>query len=114
MNPVPGAPPPSSQPPRRRRWLRLTTGWMLTIAGLILIPTPVVPGLFLLVPGLAILAAESQWIRALLRRHREKKLMRDALREAERVGLKINLDHDPEVDGAEGEEPPDPGKGTAH
>jgi UPF0716 family protein affecting phage T7 exclusion len=94
--------------------MRLTTGWLLTIAGLILGAMPVVPGFFMLVPGIAILAAESRWIRSLLRRHREKKLMRDALREAERVGLKINLDHDPEVDGAEDERPPDPGKGTAH
>ena len=90
--------------------MRLTTGWLLTIAGLIMGPMPVVPGFLLLIPGLAILAAESRWIRSLLRRYREKKLMRDALREAERVGLKINLDHDPEVDGVEAEAPPDPGK----
>jgi uncharacterized membrane protein len=84
---------------------------MLTIAGTILALLPVVPGFFLLVPGIAILAAESRWIRSLLRRYREKRLMKDALREAERVGLKINLDHDPEVDGAVEETPPDPGKG---
>lgn len=92
--------------------MRLTSGWLLVIAGAILGPMPVVPGFLLAVPGLAILAAESRWIRSLLRRHREKKLMRDALREAERVGLKINLDHDPEVDGVREELPPDPGKGT--
>lgn len=91
--------------------MRLTAGWLLTIAGAILGALPVVPGFFLLIPGIAILAAESRWIRALLRRHREKKLMRDALREAERVGLKINLDHDPEVDGVAEDQPPDPGTG---
>lgn len=101
---------PTPPPPRGKRWVRLTTGWILTIAGLIMGPMPVVPGFLLLIPGIAILAAESRWIRSLLRRYREKKLMRDALREAERVGLKINLDHDPEVDGVEGEAPPDPGK----
>ena len=105
-------PPPQAPPPRRQRWMRLTVGWILTVTGAILGPMPVVPGFLLLVPGIAILAAESRWIRSLLRRHREKKLMRDALREAERVGLKINLDHDPEVDGVSDEHPPDPGKGT--
>ena len=106
---------PTSRSPqrvRRGRIARLATGWGLTIAGIILGPVPIFPGVVLLVPGLAILAAESRWIRSLLRRYREKKLMRQALEEAERVGLKINLDHDPEVDG---EEPPerDRGKGTA-
>jgi uncharacterized protein (DUF58 family) len=96
----------------RGRTIRLATGWGLTIAGLILGPVPVLPGVVLLVPGLAILAAESRWIRSLLRRYREKRLMRQALREAERVGLKIDLDHDPDVDGDE-PPPPDPGRDSA-
>lgn len=93
--------------------MRLTIGWVLAVTGLILGLLPVVPGFFLLVPGVAILAAESRWIRSLLRRYREKKLMRDALREAARVGLTINLDHDPEVDGVAEPTPPDPGKDKA-
>jgi len=94
---------------RRGRLVRLLAGWGLTVAGIILGPVPMLPGVVLLVPGIAILAAESRWIRALLRRHREKRLMRQALREAERVGLKINLDHDPEVDGVEVAPPSGPG-----
>lgn len=101
-----GAPAPRT---RRGRLIRLCTGWALTVAGIILGPVPMLPGVVLLVPGLAILAAESRWIRALLRRYREKRLMRQALREAERVGLKINLDHDPEVDGVDPGPPPGPG-----
>ena len=112
MIPAPGPTTPAP-PPRRQRWVRLTIGWALTVAGLILALLPIVPGFFLLIPGIAILAAESRWIRSLLRRYREKKLMRDALREAERVGLKINLDHYPEVDGAADPIPPDPGKDRA-
>jgi hypothetical protein len=82
------------------------------VAGIILWLVPMVPGVVLLIPGIAILAAESRWIRALLRRYREKRLMRLALREAERVGLKINLDHDPEVDGVDPTTPPGPGTGS--
>ena len=89
--------------PRRGRFLRLTLGWGLTIAGAILGPVPVLPGAVLLIPGIAILCAESRLVRSVLRRYRERRLLKKALREAERVGLKINLDHDPEVDG---EEPP--------
>lgn len=94
--------------PRRGRLLRLTLGWLLTLAGAILGPVPILPGAVLLLPGIAILCAESRWIRSLLRRYRERRLLKRALREAERVGLRINLDHDPEVDG---EEPP-PGRET--
>jgi uncharacterized protein (DUF58 family) len=92
---------------RRGRFLRLTLGWALTIAGAILGPVPVLPGAVLLVPGIAILCAESRLVRSVLRRYRERRLLKKALREAERVGLRINLDHDPEVDGEE--PPPDPG-----
>jgi hypothetical protein len=88
---------------RRGRLLRLTLGWTLTVAGAILGPVPILPGAVLLVPGIAIVCAESRWVRSVLRRYRERRLLKKALREAERVGLRINLDHDPEVDG---EEPP--------
>ena len=96
---------------KKSRVFRLVTGWVLTIAGLVLGPVPLFPGFVLLIPGVAILCAESRWVRSLLRRFRERRLMRKALREAERVGLRINLDHDPEVDGEE--TPPDPGKGRS-
>jgi uncharacterized protein (DUF58 family) len=111
VSPMPGPGDPARRG-RRGRLVRLSAGWALTVAGVILGPVPVLPGVVLLVPGLAILVAESRWIRALLRRHRERKLMRQALREAERVGLKINLDHDPEVDGADPSAPRGPGTGT--
>jgi len=88
------------------RWARLTVGWVLTVAGAILGPVPVLPGAVLLIPGVAILCAESRWVRALLRRYHHQHLMKKALREAERLGIKINLDHDPEVDGRL---PPSPG-----
>ncbi len=79
---------------RRKRGgiVRLSIGWILTIGGIILWLVPIVPGFFLLFPGIAILAAESRWIRRLLRRYREHRLMKRALREAERVGVKIDLD----------------------
>lgn len=97
---------------RRARLIRLATGWALTIGGAVLGPLPILPGGFLLIPGIAILCAESRWLRSLLRRYRERRYLKRALREAERVGLKINLDHDPEIDGEEGD-PPGPGKGSA-
>jgi uncharacterized protein (DUF58 family) len=97
---------------RRGRVVRLATGWGLTLGGLILGPIPVLPGFVLLVPGIAILCAESRFLRSLMRRYREQRIMKQALREAERVGIRINLDHDPEVDGEE-RPPGDPGKGTA-
>lgn len=111
MNEAPriGAPAPRG---RRGRVARLATGWALTVAGVVLGPVPVLPGIVFLVPGVAILAAESRWIRSLLRRYRERRLMRQALREAERVGLRINLDHDPDVDGADPAARPGPGTGT--
>jgi len=107
--PEPGAP---ARRGRRGRLIRLLAGWALTCAGVILWLVPMLPGFFLLIPGIAILAAESRWIRALMRRHRERRLMRQALREAERVGLKINLDHDPDVDGVDPAPPSGPGKGS--
>ena len=106
---VPSGPVAPVRRSKRGRLIRLCTGWALTVAGAILGPVPMLPGFVLLLPGIAILAAESRWIRALLRRYREKRLMRQAFREAERVGLKINLEHDPEVDGAEPASSPDHG-----
>ena len=99
-------------PRRRGRVIRLATGWGLTLAGLILGPIPILPGFVLLLPGIAILCAESRFLRSLMRRYREQRIMKQALREAERVGIRINLDHDPEVDGEE-RATGDPGKGTA-
>ena len=101
--------PPASPPRKRGRVWRLITGWILTIAGIILGPVPVLPGVVFLVPGIAILCAESRFIRGLLRRYRDWRLLRKALRGAERVGIKIDLEHDPDVDG-EGEAPPASGK----
>jgi hypothetical protein len=80
------------------RILRLTFGWMLVVAGLILGPVPVFPGFVLFLPGLTLLCAESRWLRRQLRRLREKRLMRRAMREAERIGLKIDLDSDADGD----------------
>jgi len=80
------------------RALRLAAGWALTIAGLILIPVPIVPGFVLLIPGLALLCAESRFIRRGLRRLREHWLLRRAMREAEKAGLRIDADPDEEQD----------------
>jgi UPF0716 family protein affecting phage T7 exclusion len=76
------------------RIIRLTLAWLLIIGGIILMPTPILPGFVLLLPGLALLAAESRWFRRLLRRWREQRLVRRAIREAERAGIKIDLDSD--------------------
>lgn len=96
---------------KRGRTIRLATGWALTVGGLVLGPVPLLPGFVLLLPGIAILCAESRWMRSLIRRYRERRYMKQALREAERVGIKIDLDHDPEVDGDE-DETRGPGKGS--
>jgi hypothetical protein len=81
-------------------YIRLTVAWILVVGGLVLMPTPVVPGFLLLLPGIALLAAESRWFRRLLRRWREQWLIRRAMREAERAGIKIDLDSDDEGPGA--------------
>jgi uncharacterized protein (DUF58 family) len=104
---------PAARGSRRGRWIRLATGWVLTIAGVILGPVPVLPGVVLLVPGIAILCAESRWIRSVLRRYREQRLMKKALKEAARVGITINLEHDPEVDGDD-HRPQGPPTGTGY
>ena len=97
------------RPPRTRavRLARLILGWLMTIAGLLLGPVPIVPGFVLLVPGLALLATESRFIRGHLRRLREKRLMRRAMRNAERAGFRLDLGQDGDE---EEPPPPDPGK----
>lgn len=90
-----------------RIW-RLAAGWGLTIGGLILGPVPILPGFVLLLPGLALLCAESRWLRALLRRHREKRLLRHAMRAAQQAGITIDLDSDAEGGGPR---PPDATQG---
>jgi putative transmembrane protein PGPGW len=99
-----------------RIW-RLAAGWALTIGGLILGPVPILPGFVLLIPGLALLCAESRWLRVLLRRHKEKRLIRRAIAEAERVGIRLNLERDepdevPVARAARPVLPPDQGPGT--
>lgn len=101
---------PQATKARAGRIARLATGWTLTLAGLVLVPVPILPGFVLLVPGLALLAAESRLIRSFLRRHRERRLMRRAMREAERVGVRLDLGPDSEDDGPR--TPPPPGGGT--
>jgi hypothetical protein len=76
----------------------------MTIAGVILGPIPILPGFVLLVPGIALLASESRFIRRQLRKLRDWRLMRRALHEAERAGVKIDLDSGDD----DGEAPPTP------
>jgi hypothetical protein len=82
------------------RLIRLAAGWTLTLFGLLLMVTPG-PGLLFFLPGLALLSAESRMVRRFIRRWREQHLVRRALREAERVGLRI----DPGPDDEEHEPP---------
>ena len=98
--------------PRKGSLFRLISGWVLLVAGLFLsIPLVPGPGFILVFGGIALLSSESRMIRNLIRRHREKRLIKRALREAERVGLKINLDADLDVsdDREAGDGPPDRG-----
>ncbi|MGH9749884.1 MAG: PGPGW domain-containing protein [Candidatus Polarisedimenticolia bacterium] len=76
---------------KRRVWrlVRLSAGWGLTVGGLILMVMPG-PGILLFLPGLALLSAESRTVRRWIRRWREQRLVRRALREAERVGFKLD------------------------
>ena len=46
----------------------MVLGWVLTIAGVVLTVLPVVPGFFLIFPGLAIVAVRSQWAARVLDR----------------------------------------------
>jgi uncharacterized protein (DUF58 family) len=90
------------------RVLRLTAGWVLTVVGIILmVPLVPGPGILLLLPGVTLLSAESRWVRRRLRQLREWRLMRRAMREAEKVGVNFNLDATEEADG-DGPSPPRP------
>lgn len=76
---------------RKRAWslFRLGSGWFLTVVGLAFIPLPG-PGILLVLPGLTLLSAESRWVRGLLRRVREQRHVRRAMRQAEKAGFKID------------------------
>ncbi len=90
------------------RVVRLATGWTLLIGGVILGPVPIFPGFVLVIPGLTMLAAESRWVRGWLRRLREQRHVRRAMHEAERIGLKLDLDQDFPDQGDHVERPGDP------
>lgn len=96
MERPPGDPPPRQRSTGRRRkssLLRLVFGWVLTVVGLILaIPFVPGPGFIFLLGGLGLLSSESRFIRRLLRRLREWRLIRRAMREAERAGIRLDLD----------------------
>jgi len=72
------------------RFIRLGIGWLLTVIGLALLVLPG-PGLLFLLPGLTLLSAESLWVRGVLRRLRQRRLIRRAIREAEKAGIRIDL-----------------------
>ena len=76
---------------RAGRLIRLILGWILTVLG-ILTAVPLVPGpgILLFLSGVTLLSTESRWIRRMLRKVRERRLVRRAMREAERVGFKID------------------------
>ncbi len=85
--------------------LRLIFGWVLLVIGLILaIPFVPGPGFIFVLGGLGLLSSESRAIRRLLRRLREWRLLRRAMREAERAGVRLDLD----VDDEEQDEHPGP------
>ncbi len=85
---------------KKKAWraIRLAVGWGLTVVGLALLFLPG-PGLLLLLPGLTLLSAESLWVRRVLRRLRQKRLVRRAIIEAEKAGLRLDLGPDDEAPG---------------
>ncbi|OLD65019.1 MAG: hypothetical protein AUI47_03265 [Acidobacteria bacterium 13_1_40CM_2_68_5] len=85
---------------KKKAWrlVRLTFGWALTALGFALLFLPG-PGLLFLLPGLTLLSAESLWVRRLLRRLRERRLVRRAMNEAEKVGIRFDLGPDDEPPG---------------
>lgn len=93
---------------RKRAWrlVRLGTGWFMTLVGVALLFLPG-PGILFLLPGLTLLSAESQWVRMLLRRVREQRHVRRAMREAEKAGFKIDPGPDDEPPAASGRPPGD-------
>ena len=88
---------------RKRAWrlVRLGTGWFMTLVGVALLFLPG-PGILFLLPGLTLLSAESQWVRRLLRRVREQRHVRRAMRQAEKAGFKIDPGPDDEPPAASG------------
>jgi len=54
-----------------RRWARLACGWLLVVAGLAGFVLPVIPGIPLLLGGLALLAYEYVWAQRLMDRVKE-------------------------------------------
>jgi len=46
---------------RVARTLYMALGWIFTVAGIVLMVLPVVPGFFLIFPGLALIAVHSRW-----------------------------------------------------
>ena len=88
-------------------YVRLGVGWLLTVIGILLLILPG-PGILFLIPGLTLLSAESLWVRRFLRRLREKRLVRQAMRQAEKAGIKINLDTDDDPGGTSAPAPPTP------
>jgi hypothetical protein len=88
---------------RKHAW-RLGSGWFLTIVGVLLLFLPG-PGILFLLPGLTLLSAESRWVRSLLRRAREYRHVRRAMREAEKAGFKIDPGPDDEPPAASGPQP---------
>ncbi len=91
---------------KRQAWriVRLGVGWLLTVIGMALLVLPG-PGILFLIPGLTLLSAESIWVRRFLRRLRDRRLVRRAIREAERAGIKIDFGPDDDGPG----DPPPPG-----
>ena len=95
---------------RKRAWrlVRLGTGWFMTIVGLALLVLPG-PGILILLPGLTLLSAESRWVRRQLRRAREYRHVRRAMRQAEKAGFKIDPgpeDEPPAAGSSPGAAPP--------
>jgi uncharacterized membrane protein YbaN (DUF454 family) len=50
------------------RLIRLTTGWLLIVVGVIGLFLPVLQGILFILSGLAVLSTESRWARILLER----------------------------------------------
>ena len=84
------------------RIIRLVAGWSLVVGGLILaIPFVPGPGVVLFIFGVGLLSSESRFVRRVLRQLREWRLMRRAMREAARAGVRFDLDdEEDEQDGS--------------
>src|SRR5262245_43246606 len=91
---------------RKRAWrlVRLGTGWVMTLIGFAFVFLPG-PGLIILLPGLTLLSAESRWVRRQLRRAREYRHVRRAMRQAEKAGFKIDPGPDDEPPASSGAPP---------